>query len=49
MIKSIIDFSLDNRFLVLVLWLLAGVIGVRSMGELPMDAVPDVTTYKCRC
>lgn len=43
MIKRIIDFSIDNRLLVVMGWALAVAIGVRSLGELPIDAVPDVT------
>jgi heavy metal efflux system protein len=46
MINRIIDFSLDNRFLVVVLWLLVAVVGVRSMRQLPIDAVPDVTNVQ---
>jgi len=46
MIKSIIDFSLNNRLLVLILWLVVGAVGVRSLGELPIDAVPDVTNIQ---
>ncbi len=46
MINRIVDFSLNNRFLVIILWLLAGVLGVRAMGDLPIDAVPDVTNVQ---
>ena len=46
MIKRIIDFSLDNRFLVVVLWLLAAALGLQSMASLPVDAVPDVTNIQ---
>ncbi len=46
MIKSIIDFSLNNRLLVVILWFVVGAIGVRSLGELPIDAVPDVTNIQ---
>lgn len=46
MIKRIIDFSLDNRFLVIVLWLLAVAVGFRSLLDLPIDAVPDVTNIQ---
>jgi cobalt-zinc-cadmium resistance protein CzcA len=46
MINRIIDFSLDNRFLVVVLWLLIAVLGVQSMRDLPVDAVPDVTNVQ---
>ncbi len=46
MINRIVDLSLDNRFLVLVLWLLVVVLGLRSLRELPIDAVPDVTNVQ---
>ncbi len=46
MIQRIVNFSLDNRFLVVVLWLLVAGIGVRSMLQLPIDAVPDVTNVQ---
>lgn len=46
MIKRIIDFSLDHRLLVIALWLLIAVLGVRSMLQLPIDAVPDVTNVQ---
>jgi cobalt-zinc-cadmium resistance protein CzcA len=46
MINRIIDFSLNNRFLVVVLWLLAGALGIQSMRNLPVDAVPDVTNIQ---
>ena len=43
MIRRIIDFSLDNRLLVVALWLLVAAIGVYATLGLPIDAVPDVT------
>jgi len=46
MIRRIIDFSLDNRFLVLVAWLLLVGIGVNALRTLPIDAVPDVTNVQ---
>ena len=46
MINRIIDFSLDHRFLVLVGWLLVVAIGLNSLAELPIDAVPDVTNVQ---
>ncbi len=46
MINRIIDFSLNNRFLVLVGWLLVAAVGASSMFELPIDAVPDVTNVQ---
>jgi cobalt-zinc-cadmium resistance protein CzcA len=45
-INRIVDYSLDNRFLVVVLWLLAVVLGITSMRDLPIDAVPDVTNIQ---
>ncbi|MBL4845943.1 MAG: efflux RND transporter permease subunit [Planctomycetes bacterium] len=46
MINRIVDFSLNNRFLVIVLWLIVMAVGVRSLQELPIDAVPDVTNVQ---
>lgn len=42
----IIDFSLRNRFIVVVLWLIAVVVGIDSLRKLPIDAVPDVTNVQ---
>ncbi|GAB4243454.1 MAG: CusA/CzcA family heavy metal efflux RND transporter [Acidobacteriota bacterium] len=41
--QRIIDFSLDNRFLIIVLVLLLIGAGIQAMLNLPIDAVPDVT------
>lgn len=46
MTRKIIDFSLDNRLLVIILWLLLAAVGVRSLLQLPIDAVPDVTNVQ---
>ena len=46
MIQRIVDFSLDNRFLVLVGWLLLVAVGLDSLRALPIDAVPDVTNVQ---
>ncbi|HEY6724371.1 MAG TPA: CusA/CzcA family heavy metal efflux RND transporter [Polyangiaceae bacterium] len=46
MIHRIIDFSLHNRVLVLIGWLLVIGLGVRSLNQLPIDAVPDVTNVQ---
>lgn len=46
MTKRIIDFSLNNSFLVITLWLLISAVGIRSLGSLPIDAVPDVTNVQ---
>ncbi len=44
--STIVDFSLNNRLLVIVLWLLIAAVGVNSMFQLPIDAVPDVTNVQ---
>ena len=44
--SRIIDFSLNNRFLVLVLWLMVVAVGLDSLAKLPIDAVPDVTNVQ---
>ena len=46
MINKLIDFSLDNRFLVIVLWLLVVALGINALAKLPIDAVPDVTNVQ---
>lgn len=46
MIRRVIDFSLDNRALVIMGWLLAVALGVHSLRTLPIDAVPDVTNVQ---
>ena len=43
MLNRIFEFSLRNRFIVLVFAALLVGIGVYSLGRLPIDAVPDVT------
>ncbi len=44
--QRLIDFSLDNRVVVIALWLMATVLGVASLRELPIDAVPDITNVQ---
>jgi len=46
MIQRVVDFSLDNRLLVVMAWLLVVGVGVRSANDLPIDAVPDVTNVQ---
>ncbi|WP_201750339.1 efflux RND transporter permease subunit [Tautonia marina] len=46
MIDRIIDASLNNRFVVLLLVLLLVVAGIAAMRRLPIDAVPDVTNVQ---
>ncbi|MGH9379319.1 MAG: efflux RND transporter permease subunit [Thermoanaerobaculia bacterium] len=46
MVRRLIDFSLDNRFLVVALWLLLIAAGIVSLRTLAIDAVPDVTNVQ---
>lgn len=46
MINKLIDWSLRNRFLVIVLTVLLVGIGIRALTQLPIDAVPDVTNVQ---
>ena len=43
MLERILRFSIDHRWLVLLLTLAAGATGVWSLTRLPIDAVPDIT------
>ncbi len=43
MLNRILEFSLANRFLIIIIALVVVGIGIRSMLKLPIDAVPDVT------
>jgi len=44
--SALIDFSLNNRFLVIIFWVLVVGVGVNSLTQLPIDAVPDVTNIQ---
>ncbi len=46
MIRRLIDFSLDHRLVVVMLWVLLVALGVDSALRLPIDAVPDVTNVQ---
>jgi heavy metal efflux system protein len=43
MLNAVIDFSLKNRFIVLLVTALLVVVGIRSAVHLPLDAFPDTT------
>jgi len=45
-VAKLIDFSLDNRLLVVLGWLLVAALGLDSLRKLPIDAVPDVTNIQ---
>jgi len=44
MLSRILEWSLHNRFLVIVFTLLIVAIGVYNLQRLPIDALPDITT-----
>ena len=46
MLATLIDFSLNNRFLVFVAFFLMACAGVWSALQLPIDAVPDMTNVQ---
>src|SRR5262245_8637258 len=43
MLEAIIDFSVRRRWAVLIICLVIGGIGARSLTRVPIDAVPDIT------
>ncbi len=46
MAARLVSWALNNRFLVIVLWLLLVAVGVDALRRLPIDAVPDVTNVQ---
>src|SRR6202451_3275640 len=42
MIRALVDFALNNRFIVLALWLLLTMWGAVSFHNLPVEAYPDI-------
>ena len=46
MLAKLIDFSLENRFLVFIAFLLMAIAGGWSALQLPIDAVPDMTNVQ---
>src|SRR4051812_44627261 len=43
MLERVLKFSIQNRWLVIVLTVLVVAVGARSLSKLPIDAVPDIT------
>ena len=43
MLERVLKFSIDHRWLVVMLTLFASVVGVWAIQRLPIDAVPDIT------
>ncbi|MEE9403918.1 MAG: CusA/CzcA family heavy metal efflux RND transporter [Algisphaera sp.] len=43
MLEKILKFSIEHRFLVVLLTLFAAAVGVYQLTQLPIDAVPDIT------
>ena len=46
MINRILDFSIHNRWLVILLALAVGAVGAWNFTRLPIDAVPDITNVQ---
>jgi cobalt-zinc-cadmium resistance protein CzcA len=46
MIRAIVDFALDNRIVVILALVVLMGVGIWSMTQLPIDAVPDVTNVQ---
>lgn len=46
MLGRVLSFSVEHRFVVLLLTLLAAGAGVHTLGRLPIDAVPDITNVQ---
>lgn len=46
MLSKLIDFSLDNRLLIIAMIALMGLLGVVAALNLPIDAVPDMTNVQ---
>src|SRR3954467_500881 len=43
MLEALLKFSVKNRWLIVLLTIAVGAIGVYSLKRLPIDAVPDIT------
>ena len=43
MIESVIEWSIRNRYLVILAWLMLGVAGFRASVTMPVDAIPDLS------
>ena len=43
MLKGVIEFSLKNKFIVLLTTIALVVIGVYSVRNIPLDAIPDLS------
>ncbi|MDE2483948.1 MAG: efflux RND transporter permease subunit [candidate division NC10 bacterium] len=46
MLERILTLSLENRFLILILTALLVIGGIAALRDLPIDAVPDITTVQ---
>ena len=43
---SLVRFSVKNRVLIVLLWVIFCIVGVQQAFELPIDVVPDVTNVQ---
>ena len=48
MLERILQSSIRNRVLVVVATLVLALVGARSLWQLPIDAVPDITNNQDR-
>ena len=46
MFDQIVKLSIKNRWLVLIVFLFVGALGVYNYFKLPIDAVPDITNVQ---
>ncbi len=46
MIERVLNFSITHRFLVVLLVAAIAAVGLRSLNQLPIDAVPDITNVQ---
>src|SRR5215208_774730 len=44
MFERLLRFSIQNRWLIMLLMVAVAGVGIFSLGRLPIDAVPDITT-----
>ena len=49
MVSAIIAWSLDKRFVVMLLAIVLLGVGCLAVSSLPLDAVPDLTNVQVRC
>src|SRR5215218_5134357 len=46
MLERLLQFSIQNRWLIMLLMVAVAGVGIFSLGRLPIDAVPDITNVQ---